>query len=186
MGQRVRIPKKWFIDDSHYPNLVFEQLGKDIVSFEKYYLAQKTPEIANIESEELEIDGTILYEKIFEIDFPSNITLFLPLNFYMKFNLEWKLVHHEEGKVFLDGTPVEIIWSNKYNDFKHIMILDRNASYWFYQKAIDERLDIEFKDYDEYDIDFTIKTEIQYKIHDPSKIKLITPTNLPEKIGRKI
>jgi len=181
LGRRVNIPKKWFTDISHYPNMVFEDLGRYTANYEKWFLVKHIPEVLkNIEHKELEITPESIINNIFSMESPDRITLFMPLSFYMKFHIDWRL-----NDIFKNnslGIKInEIVWSNKYIDFDYMMILDSYAIKFHYDRDIDKRLIIEDKELDEFEIDFTVKTDISYKIVDENKIKLFTPTNTPEK-----
>ncbi|MHA1409721.1 MAG: hypothetical protein ACTSQY_05365 [Candidatus Odinarchaeia archaeon] len=181
LGRRVNIPKKWFTDISHYPNLVFEDLGRYTANYEKWFLVKHIPEVLkNVEYKEMEITQESIINSIFSMEYPNRITLFMPLPFYMKFHIDWRL------NETLKNMPLwikinEVIWSNKYIDFDYVMILDSDAIHFYYDRDIDQRLKIEDKELDESNIDFTVKTDISFKIDDENKIKLFSPTNTPNK-----
>ena len=59
------------------------------------------------------------------------------------------------------------------------MILERDAVNVSYRTPIENRLEIFYSELNSDELDFTVKSSISYRVVEPSRIKLITPTNLP-------
>lgn len=180
LGRRVNVPKRWFTDITHYPNMVFEDFGAHVASSEKWFLVSKIPENRSIDFEEMEITPESLISSIFSIEYPQRVTLFIPLPFYMQFHLEWRrLFDPIDDRFVIGGIPIEVVWSNKYMDFNYLMILERDAVNVSYRTPIENRLEIFYSELNSDELDFTVKSSISYRVVEPSRIKLITPTNLP-------
>jgi hypothetical protein len=188
-GIGIKLPKYWFTDPSYYPNMVFEQIGSNLSFSEIKYITQKIPEISRIEPEIIELNPDTLVNKIFNIcsyQTLNKITIFIPINFYVKFHTEWATVSalrldFSSGKFYIGDTNIRIIWSNKYNDFKDVILINKDAGLWGCKKQFDERLDVNYVlNEDGENIDLIVETLFHFNILLPEKIYIISPTNTPQ------
>jgi hypothetical protein len=189
LARGQKIPRSWFTETNVYPNQVFSQLGNDIAFSEIVYLVSQFQE--KIESQNVDtVNPQMISDTIFNVSSYheiSNITLFIPIAYFVLWHTEWAntspiRLDFGTGVSSIGDTPLRIIWSNKYNDFQDIIFVERNSSTWMSKNTLDRRLEINYnRSEDGENIDLFLKTVFSLDIHNPERIVILSPTNLPER-----
>jgi len=190
---RKLVPKEWFINPAILPDIFFSQLGEIIAIGEKKHLIKQIIKNAKTEREAFtwNLDNLqklvlgFMRTRIARSGF-SEPVIFIPIEKYVDV-WTWRRRNkgfpvESEGKYdFLrfGNMRIPIFWSTKYYDFKNVMIVDKSFGTWIvkmgnYTKTLS--IDIQPDETDKERIDVSVRTVVNYRINDPSAIKLLSPT----------
>lgn len=178
---------------SHPTGHFFGQLGEVIAPGEAKYLIEQILENAKTESEAFMWDFDNLQKLVFGFRRArithygySEPVIFIPIEKYVDV-WTWR---GRKGKLFVEGegkydflrfgnVRIPIFWSTKYYDFQDIMIIDKSFGTWIvkvgnYTKTLS--IDMQPDETDKERIDVLVRTVVNYRIDDPSAIRLLSPT----------
>ena len=195
IGLHHVVPMKWFTDESYYPGFYCNQLGRGIGIGEKKYLLEKIEEYSKeIEPQETEfrVKKLISITKNF-IDEGFSPTIFIPLKYFVEINTvaatnyaARRPIMDFSGrihKLIVGGTKVPIMWSNKFMDFKKVILFDKHIGIWIFKCGnTGQRLTINFEEERNHDeIKVLVKTEVFYKGENRNAMKIVNFTERKEK-----
>lgn len=185
---RPLVPKEWFINPAILPDIFFQQSGRVIARGEAKYLIRQIRENAKTESEAFTWDFDNLQKLVFGFmgSGYSEPVIFIPIEKYVDV-WTWRgrnerLLVESEGKydfLRIGNMRIPIFWSTKYYDFRNVMLVDKSFGTWIvkmgnYTKTLS--IDIQPDETDKERIDVLVRTVVNYRIDDPSAIKLLSPT----------
>jgi len=184
IGRRFELPIEWFNDDSHYLDYLFMQMGSDISFGEEIYLTNEIPSLIIEHIEITEMTRENLIEYIAQVQVHDRtldeIVLFMPLIYHNKIYIDWMndnnilRFNHSTGKFSFRTYPIDIIWSNKFNEFNTVIVLKPNFGRWICSPNIGSRLVLTSTLIDDGDkIEFIIKTDFFFEIVNRNIVKVI-------------
>jgi len=191
LGHWKSMPLYLFEDLARFPDPIFRQYGSSIARGEIKHLISKILKDENIcvfSTDKVDID--ILSSKIKEFrkrnSLYDEIILFTPIEYFMKIHVEWprssKKIKMIEGQFYIDGLPVKIYWSNKYNTFTDFIICDKNFATWTYKPSVKKRLKVELsKSIDPLIMELKAETVFLFEINEPNLVTIIRPKTLPSR-----
>ena len=192
LGHWKYIPYHFFTDPATFPDPIFSQYGSSIALGETKYLVNKilSDERININSvDNLDIDLLSSITREFRITHSlyELIILFMPIEYFMKIHVDWlrssNKILMEKGQFYISGFPVKIYWSNKYNQFKDVIIYDKSFASWYCKPTVRDRLHITLNRSKESPSNMELRAEIIFKLNidEPNLVSIIRPKFLPNK-----
>lgn len=192
LGHWKYMPLYLFEDSATYPDPIFRQYGSSIARGEIKYLVSEILKDKNIcvfSTDSVDID--ILSSKIKEFRngnlLYNEIILFIPIEYFMKIHMDWprssKKIFMREGQFYIDGLPVKIYWSNKYNKFTDFIIYDKNFATWIFKPSVKKRLKVELckSNKDPFTMELKAETVFLLEINEPNLVTIIRPKTLPSR-----
>jgi hypothetical protein len=183
IGRWNYVPKEWFLDPTVIPDFVFMEFGRSIALGEKKYLIEQMVSNEKIRHEKIEvIDYDILSE--FVSEFPSSFqpsVLFVPIKYFVEMLVDWtrekKKMLVARNFIEIDGTKLKIFWSNKYVDFKEIIVANPMFGEWMAKPTVDQRLRIELveSEKDTSQMELKAETVFRFRINNPQAALVLLP-----------
>jgi hypothetical protein len=186
------IPRIWFTDPSHHPDLVFTNIGEGIAFGEKKYVVEKilandkvtTNTFENINYNHIK---EALNDIALEIDvYPINqkYILFAPIKYFTILHIDWQREHRysliKDGELLVGSFQVKLFWSNKYLDYNEFILLEKSLCNWVAKPDVKNRLTVEIFESDRPEfMELKAQTFFNFTIYNPEKIRVLRPNQLP-------
>jgi hypothetical protein len=191
IGHWKYIPYHLFTDPATFPDPIFSQYGFSIAHGEVKYLINEILNNKRIDIFSTErIDINLLSSKIMNFRDQNyiyeKIIMFAPIEYFMKVHIEWPRSSSEKirmlkGEFYIDGLPIKIYWSNKYNEFSDFIIYDKNFATWSCKPTIKNRLKVDLfrSKEDPFQMELKAETTFLLNIDQPKLVSIIRPKSPP-------
>lgn len=179
IGVRHLVPKLWFTDPSHVPDVFCSELGRHVAMGEESFLVNilRSPSTAPFRFELKELPDII---RDFIGQGNDNPVVFAPIEFFATLAENEIMTFGWPHHIILDQRKIPLVYSSKYVQFKEFIIVDKSFGVWIYQRGnVDDRLTVEMRPTDDEDgnIDITVVTKVIYQKQNEKAIIYLSPQN---------
>jgi len=176
---RHRVPKLWFTDPAHVPDVFCSQLGRHVAIGEERFLVKNLlEETVTPSTFEFQVDVLKKLVRDFIGEGHSNSVVFAPIKYFTPLAVDGTVTFGWPHYLLLDGRKIPLFYSSKYVKFDKFIIVDKSFGIWIYKKGnVNDFLTIEVRpiDDDPEHIDILVVTKVFYKKENPSAIRIMAP-----------
>ena len=112
--------------------------------------------------------------------------MFLPINYYTRFHIDWVRnnnrelrISYPQGATIL-GHNITVYWSNKYMPLNSFILLDKGFGQWISKPNFNNRLQVTITDSDKADqLDFLAFTTFKFDITNTNRAIILDDTSNP-------
>jgi len=180
---RHSVPKLWFTDPTHVPDVFCSQLGRHIAIGEEDFLVKKIFEDSVPPTAfDFQVESLKSLVRRFEQEGHSNPVVFAPIRFFTPLAIEGAVSFECPHHLQLNGRTIPLVYSSKYVDFDKFIIIDKSFGTWIYKQGnVNDYLTVEVKPIEgSEDIDILVVTKVFYQKENRNAIRIIEPNTLEE------
>ena len=173
------VPKLWFTDPTHVPDVFCSQLGRGIAIGEENFLLKKIQEDpVTSTSFEFQVNGLKNLVKDFMQEGYIDPVVFAPIRFYTPLAIDGAVTFGWPHFLLLDSRKIPLFYSSKYVEFDKFIIVDKSFGTWIFKKGnVDDFLTVEVRpiDDDPENIDILVVTKVFYNKENHSAVRIVIP-----------
>lgn len=196
LGRWYYIPEEWFTDPSIFPDLVFGETGRSIALGEEKHIVEKILENDSTRKIIVEtVDSFFIKRQIRDVILRATqtyghanyqIVIFAPIAYFVAAHIDWprqeRGIVWRNGDLFVDGLRIELHWSNKYIDYKELIILEKSMCCWIAKPTVGGRMNADVTVSNQRgQLELKAQSVFSFLLEAPENILVVRPTNLPER-----